>query len=115
MTISPHTWAVVLLLAAPLPVSAQPVSGVFIAGGPILNNDMSWGGDRVRNVGLSIGGGLTIGRRTEVGVLVEVPPATTITDTADYYGGSPPRLVQRATYEIRARNRTVAFVVTRLP
>jgi hypothetical protein len=103
------------LLAAPLPVMAQPATPIFVGGGPILNRDMTWAGSEVRNVGVSLSGGVRLGPRIEIGVQVEIPPATTLIATTDYYGGeSPPRVIERATSRLRARNRTVAITVARL-
>jgi hypothetical protein len=104
-------WVVLTVLQG----AAGPVMGqcAFVDGGPMLNQDMSWGDRKIRNAGVSVGGGVRIGTRTEVRVLVEVPPVTRIVASHDEYRGNPPVAV-RVTNDVRIRNRTVSAMLARL-
>ena len=110
-----RSWLVfAFLLTTAAPAAAQCEIAAFVDGGPMLNQDMSWGERHITNTGVGLGGGIRIGERTEVRVLLEIPPVTKLVDAHDVYGGSPPVVVARVTREVRARNRTVSAVVTRL-
>jgi hypothetical protein len=103
----------VLLLSLSGSAFAQSSTRVFISGGPMLNQDMSWGGHTITNAGLSLGGGLEISEWTEIRVAVEIPPATTLISSYNIYNGMPPVAQERVTIHTRARNRTIAVMLGR--
>jgi hypothetical protein len=114
MAISLKAAVFTLLLAVPAPALAQSSLALFVDGGPVLNQDRTWGGLTVRNAGLSVGGGARIGSRTEVRILLERPPATTLSSTHQAYTGLPPVVFAHVTTRERVRNQTISVMVGRL-
>jgi hypothetical protein len=114
MAVSLKTALFTLLLAVPAPALAQSTVALFIDGGPMLNKDMTWAGQQVRNAGLSVGGGAKIGSRTEVRILLERPPATTLSSTHQAFTGFPPVVFAHVTTRERVRNQTISVMVGRL-
>jgi hypothetical protein len=88
----------------------------FVDGGPMLNRDMTWGDRTITNAGLTFGGGVRIGARTEVRLLLEVPPVTVIQSSHDEQRGNPPNppVLVRVTDTARIHNRTMSAMVARL-
>ena len=103
-----------LLLAATASTAAAQDVRLFAEGGPMRNRDVTWGAHGIANTGFSAGGGIRLGSRTEIRVLVDVPPASTIVSSADHYNGTPPALTERVVYTARVRNWTGAVLLTRL-
>jgi hypothetical protein len=117
MTKAVRIWLVLtVLLSLGTPALAQCELKGFVDGGPMLNRDMTWGDRTISNAGVTFGGGVRIGARTEVRLLVEVPPVTVIQSSHDEQRGNPPNppVIVRVTDTARIRNRTMSAIVTRL-